>query len=247
MLTVPLVGWVAKLGPNRALLPSFSVHKYGAQCSVDYWDADAGDGLLPDCRTPVVGNNPNDAYAWASVGTQAVWIQHLLATWKSAAMGGVAWVCDGQRSNPLVQHASRCPPDRHARDRIPGQGDRRRRDGPRGRPDGQDRRAGRVGLERLPVQRVRPAIRRRPRLGRAARAPGRAVRHGLRPVAADAVEGEPRGRCRERAFLPAGRRVQRRRLRPRRSCCATARPANSGTRTTSPRAGSGSRCTSSRG
>src|ERR1700682_1810999 len=31
MLTIPLIGWVAKLGPNRGKLASFSIAKYGPQ------------------------------------------------------------------------------------------------------------------------------------------------------------------------------------------------------------------------
>ncbi len=48
MLTIPLIGMVAHLGPNRTILPSFSVAKYGPQCAVDQLDPDAGDsGLKP--------------------------------------------------------------------------------------------------------------------------------------------------------------------------------------------------------
>src|SRR5579862_2298689 len=42
MLTVPLIGWVANLGKNRSILPSFSIANYGAQCATDPYDADAG-------------------------------------------------------------------------------------------------------------------------------------------------------------------------------------------------------------
>ena len=91
MLTLPLVGWVARLGPNRSILPSFSVHKYGAQCAADYWDSDAGNGVAPDCATPIVGNDPADAYVLDSPATEAAWVRHLVATWKGAAGGGVRW------------------------------------------------------------------------------------------------------------------------------------------------------------
>ncbi len=91
MLTLPLAGWVGKLGANRAILPSFSVHKYGAQCATDYWDSDAGDGLRPDCKTPIAGNSPTDAYVADSAATERPWLRHLLATWKAASAGGVAW------------------------------------------------------------------------------------------------------------------------------------------------------------
>src|SRR5205085_8413740 len=46
MLTVPTIGWVARLGANRAKLSSFSIAKYGAQPRNDWqWFPDAGNGL----------------------------------------------------------------------------------------------------------------------------------------------------------------------------------------------------------
>src|SRR5262249_39702742 len=75
MMTVPLVGWVAKLGSGRSILPSFSVAKYGAQCDVDPYDNDAGDGLLTDCSTPITGNKPGDSYVRDSVDAEQGWVQ----------------------------------------------------------------------------------------------------------------------------------------------------------------------------
>ena len=46
MLTIPLLGWVAKLGPNREKLASFSIAKYGPQTDSDWqWFPDAGNGI----------------------------------------------------------------------------------------------------------------------------------------------------------------------------------------------------------
>src|SRR5262245_42223272 len=42
MITIPMIGWVAKVGPNRNNLASFSVAKYGAQTATDPFFADAG-------------------------------------------------------------------------------------------------------------------------------------------------------------------------------------------------------------
>ena len=70
MLTVPLIGWVAKLGANRSILSSFSVGKYGAQCAADPYDPDAGDGLKTDCNTDITGNDPNDAYVTDSTAAE---------------------------------------------------------------------------------------------------------------------------------------------------------------------------------
>lgn len=61
MLTIPIVGWSAKLGPNREPLASFSIAKYGPQKANDArWFPDAGNGLKPD-GTPIVGADPHDA------------------------------------------------------------------------------------------------------------------------------------------------------------------------------------------
>src|SRR5207302_1820859 len=47
MVTIPMLDWVAKLGPNRSKLASFSQAKYGAQTGNDWqWYPDAGNGVL---------------------------------------------------------------------------------------------------------------------------------------------------------------------------------------------------------
>jgi hypothetical protein len=91
MLTVPMVGWVATLGANRAILPSFSVAKYGAQCASDPYDPDAGDGLETDCATPITGNDPRDAYVKDSPIREQAWIKHLIKTWGRSGAGGVGY------------------------------------------------------------------------------------------------------------------------------------------------------------
>jgi Glycoside hydrolase family 44 len=79
MLTMPMIGWVAKLGPHRAILPSFSVKKYGPQCATDPYDHDAGDGRKTNCTTDITGNDPNDAYVPDSAANEGAWVQHLIA------------------------------------------------------------------------------------------------------------------------------------------------------------------------
>lgn len=91
MLTVPLMGWVAKLGANRSILPSFSVAKYGAQCDADYWDSDAGNGFKPDCSTPITGNDPSDAFIADTPADEQKWIRHLVKRWGTADAGGVRY------------------------------------------------------------------------------------------------------------------------------------------------------------
>ena len=61
LMTMVMLPWVANTaenGSNRHW--SFSVAKYGAQCSVDPYNTDAGNGLKPDCGTTLTAN-PNDA------------------------------------------------------------------------------------------------------------------------------------------------------------------------------------------
>jgi hypothetical protein len=114
MMTVPLVGWVAKLGPNQSVLPSYSVKKYGAQCSVDPWFPDAGDGLKTDCKTPVA-NDPNDAYILDTPAKETVWINHLVKDWHPARAGGVPYyLMDNEASIWFSTHRDIHPVGPHA-------------------------------------------------------------------------------------------------------------------------------------
>jgi hypothetical protein len=61
LMTMVMLPWVAQSAENGSNGHwSFSVAKYGAQCSVDPFNTDAGDGLKTDCSTPLTAN-PNDA------------------------------------------------------------------------------------------------------------------------------------------------------------------------------------------
>jgi hypothetical protein len=61
--TIPLLSWVAKAGENSSNGNwSYSVANYGAQCSVDQYNTDAGDGLGTDCKTPVTTSPVTTAY-----------------------------------------------------------------------------------------------------------------------------------------------------------------------------------------
>ena len=100
MLTIPMVGWVAKLGPGRSKLASFSVAKYGPQCSNDFmYFPDSGDGKQPDCVNLITGNDPNDANVVADANFQKAWVQHLVGKWGTAASGGVRYyILDNEHS-----------------------------------------------------------------------------------------------------------------------------------------------------
>jgi hypothetical protein len=90
MLTIPIIDWVAKLGPNREKLASFSVQKYGAQQKTDQWMPDAGNGLKADGQ-PVIGNDPNDANRQNSPQFQQDWVKHLVQKWGTASKGGIKY------------------------------------------------------------------------------------------------------------------------------------------------------------
>jgi hypothetical protein len=122
IVTIPLIGWVAKLGPGRAILPSFSIAKYGKQCDHDYWDHDAGNGLKSDCSTPISNNDPNDAYVVDTPANEKVWVSHLLRRWGPAAGGGVGYYAmDNEASIWYSTHRDIHPIGPHAdeyRDKV---------------------------------------------------------------------------------------------------------------------------------
>ncbi len=68
LMTMAMLPWVAK-SPETSVTQggtnnyhwSYSVQKYGAQCSVDQYNTDAGNGLKTDCATQIAAD-PNDAY-----------------------------------------------------------------------------------------------------------------------------------------------------------------------------------------
>ena len=62
LMTMVMLPWVAKTAEGSGNGHwSFSVAKYGAQCGVDPFNSDAGNGLKSDCVTNLTAN-PNDAY-----------------------------------------------------------------------------------------------------------------------------------------------------------------------------------------
>jgi hypothetical protein len=61
LMTMVMLPWVANTAENGTNGHwSFSVAKYGSQCSADPYNTDAGDGLKTDCATTLTAN-PNDA------------------------------------------------------------------------------------------------------------------------------------------------------------------------------------------
>ena len=105
LITIPTIGWVAKLGPNRGKLAGFSIAKYGAQTGADYqWFPDAGNGISAATGQSLVGNDPSDANQTSNVAFQEAWVQHLKARWGAAAQGGVRYyVLDNE---PSIWHTT---------------------------------------------------------------------------------------------------------------------------------------------
>jgi len=100
LITVPMIGWVAKLGASRAKLASFSQAKYGAQTGNDWqWFPDAGNGILASTGQNVSGNDPNDANVPNSSTLQQQWVQAIVNKWGAAANGGLGYyILDNEHS-----------------------------------------------------------------------------------------------------------------------------------------------------
>jgi len=104
MLTIPLIGWVAKLGSNRSKLAGFSIAKYGAQTGNDWqWFPDAGNGIWTNGQY-VTGNDPNDADVASDSTFQQGWVQHLVSKWGVASSSGLRYyILDNE---PSIWHST---------------------------------------------------------------------------------------------------------------------------------------------
>jgi hypothetical protein len=110
IMTVPMVGWVAKVGPAGENLCSFSVANYGAQIASNGDGCGngctAGSDYFPFCDvgTPIPGNDLNDADVPADETFQQAWVQHLIATHGAAAAGGLRYY--GYDNEPSIWYLS---------------------------------------------------------------------------------------------------------------------------------------------
>ncbi|HYK04962.1 MAG TPA: glycoside hydrolase family 44 protein [Thermoanaerobaculia bacterium] len=114
MVTIPMIGWVAKMGPNRQRLSSFSIAKYGAQQDADWqWFPDSGNGVRTN-GTLITNNDPHDANTPVDSSFMAGWVQHLKTTWGGANGGGVRYyILDNE---PSIWHGTH----RDVRPNAPG-------------------------------------------------------------------------------------------------------------------------------
>ena len=101
LMTMPMLGWVAQSAENGSNGHwSFSVATFGAQCKVDQYNTDAGNGQKPDCQTPVTTDQVTTAYyplvdtapdcpSGSSDGTTCIdretWAQALAAAFKGGS------------------------------------------------------------------------------------------------------------------------------------------------------------------
>ena len=91
MVTIPMIGWVAKMGPGRQRLSSFSIAKYGAQQNAEWqWFPDAGNGVRTN-GTLITNNDPHDANTPVDSAFMAGWVEHLKTKWGTANAGGVRY------------------------------------------------------------------------------------------------------------------------------------------------------------
>jgi hypothetical protein len=105
MMTIPTIGWVARVGPNRSKLASFSIAKYGPQQDADWqWFPDAGNGVRTNGQF-VTGNDPGDASVPADAVFHQGWFQHLVNRWGPAAGGGLRYyILDNEPSIWFATH-----------------------------------------------------------------------------------------------------------------------------------------------
>ena len=104
MMTIPMIGWMPRLGPNRGKLWSYSTNKYGPQTDSDihnspYNNPDAGNGISITNNTHITWNDPNEADFPTNVAFQQGYVQHLLSRWGSSTNGGVGfYLMDNEES-----------------------------------------------------------------------------------------------------------------------------------------------------
>jgi hypothetical protein len=92
LITIPMIGWMTKLGSGRAKLASYSIAKYGPQTGSDAsWMPDAGNGISVTNNTPITWNDPNDANFLTNCAFQEGFVRYLTNRWGRATNGGVRY------------------------------------------------------------------------------------------------------------------------------------------------------------
>ncbi|MGF6933838.1 hypothetical protein OKW41_002977 [Paraburkholderia sp. UCT70] len=114
MLTIPMIGRVARLDKDGKPLVSFSVNRYGKQQSVDaHGLSDAGNGIAPD-GTPI-RNDPDDASLLDDPQSQQERVRQLTRGSGSAGSDGVHYyLMDNEPSLWQLNHRDMHPIGAHA-------------------------------------------------------------------------------------------------------------------------------------
>jgi hypothetical protein len=99
LITIPMIGWSPILGPGRAILPSFSIEKYGPQTGDDPYFTNAGNGVSVTNNTLITWNDKTDANTNVDTNFQTGYVRHLTNNWGVSTNGGVAYyIMDNEHS-----------------------------------------------------------------------------------------------------------------------------------------------------
>jgi len=100
LFTIPMIDYLANLGPGRGTLEGFSVRKYGAQAATDPWNPDAGNGVSAATGQDITGNNPLDTGVANSAAVQQAWVGHFVSAFgpASGATGIKYYILDNEPS-----------------------------------------------------------------------------------------------------------------------------------------------------
>jgi hypothetical protein len=93
-ITVPMIGWVAKLGPNRTNLGAYPQSQFPNQTAWDPYYQTTDPNRPGNGKTSsglITTNDPNIANTPSSPATEMGWIQHLVSTFGSSTSGGVRY------------------------------------------------------------------------------------------------------------------------------------------------------------
>lgn len=115
MLTISMIGRVAKLGKDGERISSFSIAKYGPQQASDVQGlADAGNGVLPNGEL-LTGNDPNDASILHGTQDELERVVRLTKRFGKADAGGVRYyIMDNEPSLWHLIHRDIHPTGAHA-------------------------------------------------------------------------------------------------------------------------------------
>ena len=110
MITIPLIGWVAKAPPKDGRLSSYPLSLFPNQ---EANDNGAGNGYLPgkkEKKDRIWGNDPNYNYIPSTPETQKEWVQTMVKSFGPASKGGVKFYSmDNESGLWQENHRDVCP------------------------------------------------------------------------------------------------------------------------------------------